>query len=90
MHLIKQHIIEVNCSKQRLGHEFRNDLNSVLDSDFYPKLEKLLDAYHTPELLWSIDLLSNCNFRSRCQAMENRFYRSEPTPNRSILKRAYP
>ena len=55
MYLIHKHTIDVNCSKKQLGHEFKNDLSSVLQADFYPKLEKLLMSYNHQNILWQIE-----------------------------------
>lgn len=57
MYLINQHSIEINCQNKQLGHEFKNDISTVLELDFYPKLEKLLKKYDDIDTIWSIDHL---------------------------------
>ncbi|MFT3794686.1 contractile injection system tape measure protein [Flavobacterium sp.] len=58
MHLIRQHILDVDCSSQNLGKEIQSQLGQVLEGDFYPKLQQLLDRYAVAHHTWNIDALT--------------------------------
>ncbi|MBB4804819.1 hypothetical protein HNP38_000091 [Chryseobacterium defluvii] len=58
MHLLQQHIMNVQCSSQPLGKEIQNTLSDVLEKEFYPKLEILLDKYSVENYTWTIDQLT--------------------------------
>ncbi|MEY8760245.1 contractile injection system tape measure protein [Chryseobacterium tongliaoense] len=58
MHLLGQHIIDVQCSSQPLGKEIQNTLSDLLEKTFYPQLEILLDRYSVQNYNWEIDHLS--------------------------------
>jgi len=58
MHLLRQHIIDVHCSSQLLGKEIQNTLSDVLEKDFYPKLELILNQYSIENYEWEIENIS--------------------------------
>lgn len=45
----------MNCQNQKLGNVFRDDLRELLETQFYPKLEKLLHTYDDEENVWYIE-----------------------------------
>lgn len=45
MHHIQQHILTINTANQSLGQEINAQISSIINADFYPKLEILLDEY---------------------------------------------
>lgn len=58
MHLLQKHIVNVQCSSQLLGKEIQNTLSDVLEKDFYPKLELILDQYSIENYEWEIESIS--------------------------------
>lgn len=58
MHLLQKHIVDIHCSSQLLGKEIQNTLSDVLEKDFYPKLELILDQYSIENYEWVIENLS--------------------------------
>lgn len=58
MHLIQQHMIEIECASQNFGKELQNQLSLLLEKEFYPKLELLLQKYDVKNHIWNIDCLS--------------------------------
>lgn len=58
MHLLQKHIVNVQCSSQLLGKEIQNTLSDVLEKDFYPKLELILDQYSIENYEWEIENIS--------------------------------
>lgn len=58
MHLLQQHIVDVQCNSLPFGKEVQNALSDVLEKDFYPKLEIILDQYSIENYEWIIDDLS--------------------------------
>ncbi|CAD7797928.1 hypothetical protein CHRY9390_00251 [Chryseobacterium aquaeductus] len=58
MHLLQKHIIDVRCSSQLFGKEIQNSLSDILEKDFYPKLELILDQYSIKNYEWEIENLS--------------------------------
>ncbi|UFH33152.1 hypothetical protein LNP04_05395 [Chryseobacterium sp. C-71] len=58
MHLLQKHIVDVHCSSQILGKEIQNTLSDILEKDFYPKLELILDQYSIENYEWEIENLS--------------------------------
>ncbi|MFC0426173.1 contractile injection system tape measure protein [Chryseobacterium scophthalmum] len=58
MHLLQKHIVDVHCSSQLLGKEIQNTLSDVLEKDFYPKLELILDQYTIENYEWEIESIS--------------------------------
>ncbi len=58
MHLIQQHMIEIECASQNFGKELQNQLSMLLEKEFYPKLELLLQKYDVKNHIWNIDCLS--------------------------------
>jgi Contractile injection system tape measure protein len=57
MHLLQQHTFDIQCSSQSFGKEIQNQLSALLEKDFYPKLEILLDKYTVKNHAWNIDLM---------------------------------
>lgn len=57
MHLIQQHTFDIHCSSQEFGKELQNQLRLLLEKEFYPQLEQLLNKYEIKNHIWSIDLL---------------------------------
>ncbi|WP_123956549.1 contractile injection system tape measure protein [Chryseobacterium mucoviscidosis] len=58
MHLLQKHIVDVRCSSQVFGKEIQNTLSDVLEKDFYPKLEAVLDQYSVENYEWEIENLT--------------------------------
>lgn len=58
MHLLQKHIVDIQCSSQSFGKEVQNTLSDVLEKDFYPKLEIILDQYSIENYEWEIENLS--------------------------------
>ncbi|TGD57505.1 contractile injection system tape measure protein [Flavobacterium humi] len=57
MHLLQQHTFDIQCSSQAFGKEIQRQLADLLEKEFYPKLDDLLDQYTHPNHIWSIDVL---------------------------------
>lgn len=57
MHLIQHHILEINCTSPDFGKEVQSVVGSVMENDFYPKLEVLLDRYSDDRFCWKIDAI---------------------------------
>lgn len=58
MHLIQQNTFDIQCSSPDFGKEIQNQLGSLLENQFYPKLEILFDKYAIDKHTWSIDLMT--------------------------------
>lgn len=58
MHLLLQHTVDIQCSSQVFGKEIQNTLSDVLEKDFYPKLEAVLDQYSVENYEWEIENLT--------------------------------
>lgn len=58
MHLLQKHTIDIQCSSLSLGKEVQNTLSDVLEKDFYPKLELILNRYSIENYEWEIECLS--------------------------------
>lgn len=58
MHLLLQHTVDIQCSSQVFGKEIQNTLSDVLEKDFYPKLEVILDQYSVENHEWEIKNLT--------------------------------
>ena len=58
MHLIHQNIFEFDCTSKERGKEVQENLSSILEKEFYPKLEILLDEYEIENHLWQIENLT--------------------------------
>lgn len=58
MHLLGQHMMDVQCSSQTLGKEIQNTLSDLLEKTFYPQLEIILDRYSVQNYNREIDRLS--------------------------------
>lgn len=57
MHLIQQHIFDIQCSSQNFGKEMLNQLSLLLEKEFYPKLELLFNKYDSKSNTLTIDVL---------------------------------
>jgi hypothetical protein len=57
MHLIRQHIFDIQCSSRDFGKEIQSQLGTLLEKEFYPKLDTLLHRYGHDNHTWHIDLL---------------------------------
>lgn len=57
MHLIQQHTFDIQCSSRDFGKEIQSQLSTLLEKEFYPKLDLLLHKYAHENHTWSIDLL---------------------------------
>lgn len=58
MHLIQQNTFDIHCSSPDFGKEIQNQLGSLLENHFYPKLEILFDKYTDDKHTWNIDLIA--------------------------------
>ncbi|AUP79062.1 contractile injection system tape measure protein [Flavivirga eckloniae] len=58
MHLIQQHIFDIQCSSQDFGKELQGQLSELLEKEFYPKLEVLFNKYDVKNSTLSIDALA--------------------------------
>jgi hypothetical protein len=58
MHLVQQHTLDIQCFSSPFGKEIQNQLDSLLENQFYPKLEILFDKYAVDNHIWNIELLS--------------------------------
>ena len=58
MHLVQQHTFDIQCSSPDFGKEIQNQLGSLLENQFYPKLEILLNKYAIDKHTWNIDLIA--------------------------------
>lgn len=45
MNLIRQHIFDIDCSSKTIGKDIHNQLGMLLEQQFYPKLDIMLDNY---------------------------------------------
>ncbi len=57
MHLIQQHIFDIQCSSQGFGKEIQGQLPMLLEKGFYPQLEALFNTYDVKNHVWNIDTL---------------------------------
>lgn len=57
MHLIHQNIFEFNCASKQTGRMLQDNLSQLLEKEFFPKLEILLDRYEVKGHVWEIDQL---------------------------------
>lgn len=58
MHLIQQHIFDIQCSSQEFGKELHNQLSLLLEKEFYPKLEILFNKYDSKKHIVAIEALA--------------------------------
>jgi hypothetical protein len=58
MHLVQQNTFDIQCSSPDFGKEIQNQLGSLLENKFYPKLEILFDKYAIDKHTWNIDLMT--------------------------------
>jgi len=52
MHQIQQHILSIDCSSQPLGREVQRVVGDLMEKEFYPKLELLLNQYPLTNATW--------------------------------------
>jgi len=57
MHLIQQHTLDISCTSLDFGKEVQRILLPLLEKEFYPKLELLLNLYSFQNYTWKIDKL---------------------------------
>jgi hypothetical protein len=57
MHLVQQHKLKINCASPEFGKEVHRVVAGLLEKDFYPKLELLLNLYSFQNFTWKIDKL---------------------------------
>ncbi|MBW4359044.1 contractile injection system tape measure protein [Flavobacterium taihuense] len=57
MHLIQQHTLEINCTSPDFGKEVQSVVAALMEKEFYPKLELLLNLYSIQNFTWKIDKL---------------------------------
>jgi hypothetical protein len=57
MHLIQQHTLDISCTSPDFGKEVQNVVAALLEKEFYPKLELLLNLYSFQNYTWKIDKL---------------------------------
>lgn len=55
MHQIRKHIVSIDCSSSPFGKEVQLALPDLMEREFYPRLEKLLDQYPMADATWVID-----------------------------------
>jgi|GEM_PF-1990152 len=55
MHQIQQHILNIDCTSKLLGKEVQNVVGVLMEKEFYPKLEQLLDQYPIYNNTWILD-----------------------------------
>lgn len=58
MHLIQQHSFDIQCSSHDFGKEIQSQLNLLLEKEFYPKLELLLNKYDAKNTVLSVAVLN--------------------------------
>lgn len=58
MHLVQLHTFDIQCSSPAFGKEIQNQLGSLLESHFYPKLEILFNKYAVDKHTLDIDLIA--------------------------------
>lgn len=57
MHLIQEHIVDVNCESEAMGNLLKNEIAQVLKTALYPKLDVLMQKYDKPNVIITIDYL---------------------------------
>ncbi len=57
MHLIQQHIFDIQCASQNFGKEMQGQLSQLLEKEFYPKLEALFNKYDSKNDTLNIEVL---------------------------------
>lgn len=57
MHVIRQHTFDIGCPSKTLGSEIHNQLGMLLEQQFYPKLDIMLDNHGISGQHWTIDFL---------------------------------
>jgi hypothetical protein len=57
MHLLQQHTLDISCTSPAFGKEVQSVVASLLEKEFYPKLELLLNLYSLKNYIWKIDKL---------------------------------
>lgn len=57
MHLVQQHTLDISCTSPDFGKEVQRVVTALLEKEFYPKLELLLNLYSFQNYTWKIDKL---------------------------------
>ncbi len=57
-HLIQQHRFHIECQQLELGKIIQQELASILETDFYPKLQLLFDKYDHEDVVIAIEKLT--------------------------------
>lgn len=57
MHQISKHILSVECSSMAFAKEIQRSAAGLMQNEFYPKFERLLDKYSKEGFVWSIDCI---------------------------------
>lgn len=57
MHLIQQHTLDIRCASADFGKEVQGVVAVLMEKEFYPKLELLLNLYQFQNYTWQIDKL---------------------------------
>lgn len=57
MHLIQQHTLDIRCVSADFGKEAQGVVAALMEKEFYPKLELLLNLYSNQNFTWIIDKL---------------------------------
>lgn len=58
MHLVTKNTVDFTCNSTQFGKEAQNQLGFLLEKDFYPKLENLLNLYDETNDIWKIEFLN--------------------------------
>ncbi|WP_264566215.1 contractile injection system tape measure protein [Flavobacterium sp. N3904] len=57
MHLIQQHTLDISCASTDFGIEVQSVVTELMEKEFYPKVELLLNLYSFQDYTWKIDKL---------------------------------
>ncbi|WP_080778380.1 contractile injection system tape measure protein [Chryseobacterium phocaeense] len=57
MHLLTRNTFDIQCASSGFGKEVQNQLGTLLEKEFYPKLDYLFQQYDQETTVWNIDLL---------------------------------
>jgi hypothetical protein len=57
MHLVQQHTLDIHCTSPDFGKDVQSVVAALLEKEFYPKLELLLNLYSYQNFTWKIDKL---------------------------------
>ena len=58
MHLIKKHILDIECASQSFGKEVQTAIAGIMSKELYPKLELLFDLYSVTDYARVIDQIT--------------------------------